>query len=356
VPELEHEARTEEPTPHRLRELREEGRVAKGPDLTSAVMLVAAVLFLRFYGETLAGMLAGRIVELAAMLRNPPDEAGVMAIARNAIEWMLLGLGPLMAFCVGVAVISNVAQFGFVLSGTPIAPDIGKINPLNGINRMFTARTLVGLVMTVAKISVVSVVSYLSVRAEVARAGLLAGSSSGEILAYGAHAAFRLALALALALLVLGALDMVYQHHQFIQDHRMTKVEVREELRRLEGDPAIRARRRALQRRLSMQRMLHDVPEADVVVTNPTELAVALRYKAGSMNAPVVVAKGARLVASRIRELAAANGVPVVERPPLARLLYQTVDVGQEIPADLYKAVAEVLAYVYELEQMSAAA
>ncbi len=357
MPEQEMESRTEPPTQHRLRELREEGRVAKFPDLTSAVMLVMSVLFLRFYGGVMVRALAERVVVVLSGLSTPPaSNEDAIALLRQSIEWLLLLLAPMMAFVVGLALVTNIAQFGLVFSGKPVTPDLNKMNPMNGVQRLYSLRAFVSLVTNVIKITIVSVVSFLSVRAEVYKVGVLVDLDAGPIFVFAAGAAFRLSMSLALALLLLGLVDALYQRYQYMRDHRMTKVEVREEMRRLEGDPMIRARRRALQRRLAMQRMLHDVPEADVVVTNPTELAVALRYDAEGMGAPVVVAKGARLMAAKIRDAAIEAGVSIIEKKPLARALFRAVEVGDEIPAELFQAVAEVLAYVYELDDMQAAA
>jgi len=353
LPEQEREARTEPPTQHRLRELRERGRVPKGADLTGAVMLLAAVMFLRLYGAVMVESLAERVVLLLSGLSSGPQSAaGVVTLMRRLIEWLLLLLIPIMGFMVGVAILSNVTQFGLVFSATPLEPDLDKMNPVNGMRRLLSLRTLVALVNSSVKIAVVGVVAFFTVRSELDAIGILAEVDAGTILFYSAGAAFRLGLGLAIALLALGVLDLLYQRYQFTQDNMMTRVEVREELKRTEGDPMIRSRRRALQRRLAMQRMLHDVPEADVVVTNPTEIAVAMKYDAERMGAPTVVAKGARAMAEKIRNIAIGNGVPILERKPLAQALFRSVDVGEEIPADLFKAVAEVLAYVYELDKM----
>jgi len=247
-----------------------------------------------------------------------------------------------------LALASAVGQVGLLFTVRPITPSLDKLNPLNGLKRMFSARSLVQLVMGLAKMTVLTAVAYWTLKS---RLGRLAGAS---LLPYEAMAQITIDFLFTLGIrlttcLLLAIIDWIYQRLKHEKELRMTKQEVREELKRMDGDPHVKRRRREVQMQLALQRIRSAVPKADVVVTNPTSFAVAIQYDARTMSAPKVTAKGADLLAQRIRELAILHGVPIVERPPLARALYRSVEIGQEIPAAFYRAVAEVLAYVYEL-------
>jgi flagellar biosynthetic protein FlhB len=251
------------------------------------------------------------------------------------------------------AVAVNLAQVGFLFVAEPMAPNLDRIDPIAGLGRMFSARSVARLLMGLLKVVLVGIVVTLTIWAERSRLVGLLGHGFEEIVKYGTGMMLTVALRAVLVLLTLAILEYGYQRWQYERDLRMSKQEVREELKRFEGDPKIRERRRAIQRRLAMQRMMQRVPKATVVITNPTHLAVAIEYRKDEMEAPVVVAKGAEHLAQRIREIALDHGVPVIERRDLARALYKAVEVGQTIPVELYQAVAEVLAYVYRLKGLS---
>ena len=224
-----------------------------------------------------------------------------------------------------------------------------KISPLAGLKRLFSKRTAMKLVMNLAKVGVIAAVAYQTISTYLPKLVNISSAQFLPVFACGAHMVFILGLRLAAVLLVLALLDYAFQKYQTVQDMRMSKEEVREELKRMEGDPTMRQRRRNVAKQLAAQRMSQAVPQADVVVTNPTELAIALKYDHETMAAPKVVAKGAGFIAQRIREIAAENDVPIIERKPLAQALYKSCEVGDLVPPTLYKAVAEVLAYVFEL-------
>lgn len=278
---------------------------------------------------------------------NPEDLRGFARLGLAILSGSVVPY-TIVLFIVGLA--ASLLQTGFVLSSHPLNFDLNKLNPISGFRRIFSVRGGVRFLMSLMKIVVVATVAFVSLRSEMRLLPATMELETGDLLKYGIRAAFFLGVRLALALLLLGFLDYLYQRWQYEQDLRMTRQEIRDEMKRMEGDPLLRQRRRAIQRQLAMQRMMHRVPEADVVITNPVHLAVALLYQAERMNAPRVVAKGAGEIANRIVELAEENDVPLVQNAPLARALYRNVNVGQEIPADLYVAVAEVLAYVYQLE------
>ncbi|NLX13228.1 MAG: EscU/YscU/HrcU family type III secretion system export apparatus switch protein, partial [Phycisphaerales bacterium] len=247
------------------------------------------------------------------------------------------------------ALVSMFLQVGWLFSLKPLRPNPGKLNPLTGLKRMFGPRAFVQLVMGVAKMSLLGLVAYMTIRDEINTLFFASSLHKLGILALSAQLVFRLGIRLALILLVLAIFDYIYQRHRTQKDIMMTKEEVKEEMKRMEGDPKVKQRRRQVQMDMAMRRIRAAVPKADVIITNPTELAIAIQYDAQSMSAPRVTAKGAGFLAQRIRELAIEHGVPIVERKPLAQALYKTVEVGQEIPAQFYRAVAEILAYVYEL-------
>lgn len=344
--------RTEAATPRRRQEMRSKGQVARSVELSSALALLVCVLVLRYSLPWTAQQLRSL---LASTLTHFPEGdwtietvqhsgvAAFMQVARLSTPVVLAAL------VTGVAV--NVAQVGFHLSLESVQPNLNRINPMAGFGRLFSSRGVVDLVKSVVKIALVAVVAFTTARSQLplflATAQM---DTSSALVALGAIL-FTLCFRVCLALLVLAALDYMYQRLQFEKSVRMTRAEVREEMRQSEGDPTLRARIRQRQRQLARQRMMQDVPRADVVITNPTHVAIALRYDANEMRAPQVIAKGQRLIAERIRDMARQHGIPIVENKPLAQTLFKSVDVGQEIPAELYQAVAEILAFVYRLRR-----
>ena len=268
------------------------------------------------------------------------------------LAWGLVKiLAPMLLFLVAMGLAVNWMQFGFIFAGRPLVPNLNKINPINGFQRMFSARGLMMLVNSMLKVACGAAIFGWRVYAEIGRMMLLPQLTPHAALSSIGGMVFRTGLELAIVLLFLGVIDYVFQRYQYEQDLKMTPQEVKEEMKRMEGDPTIRARRRAIARRMVMQQMMRRVPEAEVVITNPTQLAVALVYDPEEMFAPEVAAKGQRLVAERIKGIAREHRVPIVENKPLARALFKAVDVGQQVPAHLYEAVAEVLALVYGLNE-----
>lgn len=345
--------RTEAATPRRRQEARKHGQVARSVEVNSAAILLATLGVLGASGGAIYTGLGGFMRQLLGDTLAHPDvsEEGLHVLALNVLLTIGKAAGPAIAtgFVVGLA--ANLAQVGLVLSLEPLAPRLSRLDPAAGMARIFSGRALAELVKSCAKIAIVGYYGYVTLRQEYPALVATGAMEPGQILATLGNLAFKLGLRVAVALAVLAALDYMYQRWEFEKSIRMTKQEVKEELRQTEGDPLLRARIRARQRQIATHRMMQEVPKADVVVTNPVRLAVALKYDPGTMKAPKVVAKGARLMAQRIRDIAAANGVPIVENKPLAQALYKAVDVGKEIPAHLYKAVAEILAYVYYLNK-----
>lgn len=351
MPETDFGERTQEPTPRRREQARQRGQVAKSQDLSAAIVLAGGLLVLNLFGAGLVNRMLATMRDHLARAHDPEMTLnGARGVLNDTLADTAAVLVPLLAAVALVAAIGTLIQVGPVFSVHPLKPELQKISPLRGFRRIFSARSLARLAINLLKVALVGAVAYVTFRGDLDRLLNLVGAGAAEVASTGVALAFKLALRVCLALLILGLADYGIQRRQHERGLRMTRHELREEFKEMEGDPHARARRRRIQRQLALQRMMHDVPRADVVITNPTELAIALKYDAETMEAPRVVAKGAGYVARRIRELAILHGIPMVERRPLAQALYRAVEIGNEVPADLYRAVAEVLAYVYQLE------
>jgi len=355
MPDADFAERTEPATPHKRREARERGQVAKSQELVTAAVLLAGFAGMGIWGERAMSGLSDLVRGIFSAIgeeRLGPEE--VLAIAGRTAGDAGLAVAPILAAAFIAALAGNVLQIGFVFSAQPISPDLGRIDPIRGFRRILSRRGLFRSGMGVLKVAIVgAVLSFVL-------AGLFSPSSDRNpfaLLAATPHGAealartsvVRMGLIASAVLLVLALADFAFQRWQYERDLRMTKQEIREELRRLEGDPKIRERRRRAMHEILRSRMLHDARKADVVITNPTEVAVALAYEGRDDAAPRVVAKGEGELARRIREIAMEERIPIVERPPLARAIYRMVEVGAEIPPAFYRAVAEVLAYVWKI-------
>ncbi|HQE42952.1 MAG TPA: flagellar biosynthesis protein FlhB [Phycisphaerae bacterium] len=342
--------RTEAPTPRRREEARNRGQIARSTDLTAAAVPLGALVLLHWMGgDILSGLLQVTRACLdadGAALTDPTALTLTLAQVFGVLVRIVL---PLLLVVLVVALVASFAQVGVLFTLAPLTPSVDRLNPINGLSRMFSGRAVVHLLMGIAKMGVLAAVAWWTLYPRVELLLQASALPHLSMLAAGAELVYTLGLRMAIALLVLAIIDYVYQRMRTEKDLRMTKEEVKEEMKRMDGDPMIKRRRREIQMQMAIRRIKAAVPKADVVITNPTELAVAIQYDAATMNAPKVTAKGANLMAKRIRELAIEHGVPIVERKPLARALYKTVEVGQEIPGQFYKAVAEILAYVYEL-------
>jgi flagellar biosynthetic protein FlhB len=346
--------RTEAPTPRRQQDARRRGQVARSQELVSIGVLFVAVVGLRFLGahtwNGLADILRDGLIDVPSEELTPEL---TMQMARDIGGRMLLLLAPLFAVLALAAVAINLAQSGFILSGQSIRPKFSHISPAAGLKRIVGKDGLVNLFKSLAKMAVIALVVFLTMRGQLASIVGLGHLSPGAAVARLGMLSFDIAIRAAGVLLAVAAADYLWQRRRFQSQLRMTKEEVRQELKETDGDPQIKAAIRRRRQQL-MNRMLAAVPKADVVVTNPTHYAVAIRYDPVSMGAPVVVAKGERLIALRIKEVARKHGVPVLEEPPLARALFAAVQVGHPIPAQLFRAVAEVLAWVYGLRAKAA--
>lgn len=343
--------RTQAPTPRRRQQAREKGQVAFSQDLGSATLLLVGVLALMLLG--------GAVVEffgalLQQQLGTTPPLAVEHGYAVKAFDRVTGGLAKSLLPVLGVLLVSGIAasvlQTGLLFTPSRITPELGRLNPARGLARIFSLTGLMRLGFGLIKVLVIAVVATAVVYPRRMELLSLAGQEVGQIASFLADVTLTTALWCGAALFLLAIFDYAFQRWRHEQDLKMTPQEVREELKEMQGDPQIMARRRAIQRQMVMHRISDAVPKADVVVTNPTELAVAIQYEPATMAAPIVVAKGAGVLAQRIRRLALENNIPLVERKPLAQLLYKEVDVNQPVPDQSYAAVAEVLAYVYQLQ------
>ena len=343
--------KTEDPTPRRRAEAREQGQIARSTDLNSAAMLLIGLVLLYLLGMKLLTAMRNT-VELTLSGGFQTNNARLdgmqttIAYARELLTWSMLPY-LLLLFACGLIVV--LLQVGLLLTLKPLEPNISKLSPAKGIKNIFSLKGLMRFAMSMLKVTLVGSVATWLIVVDLPKVAALAGLGAAMGFIEGGNLVFWFALKLALLLLVLGLIDYAYQKWQHEQDLKMSKQEVDDEMKRMEGDPQVKRRRAQVARRLAMQRLQSDVPKADVVVTNPTHVSVALRYRGGEMGAPRVVAKGADFMALRIRQIAALHGVPLVEKPPLARSIFAACEVGDEVRPEHYAAVAEVLAYVYRL-------
>lgn len=347
--------KTEAPTPRRRQEARERGQVAKSNDLSAAILLVGGLIALRLFAPRLmAALLKAMRENLHVDDPSAVVSLDIVALVSSAGFLTLAAVGPILMAILFFSLVSNLLQVGLLFTLHPLKPRVDKLNPINGLSRLFSARTLIQLVMNLLKLILVTAVAYFAIKGRMSDVMLaLAVDGWLQILLFS-NVLYEIGLQLAVVLLLVALLDFAWQKFKHERDLRMSKQEVKEEMRRMEGDPVVKQRRRKMQFAAAMQQIQSAVPTADVVVTNPTELAVAIKYDSAAMQAPKVVAKGADYLAKKIREIAVLHGVPIVERKPLAQALYKMVEVGHEVPEQFYKAIAEILAYVYQLSGKSA--
>ncbi|MDR2141171.1 MAG: flagellar biosynthesis protein FlhB [Deltaproteobacteria bacterium] len=344
--------KTEEASGHKLSQAREKGQVPKSQEISAAVVLLAGGFLLLLLAPVGWDRVVGiyrHIYTLAAS--SSGQELDFLALIRLALKESLILILPLALAVLVASVSINIYQLGgFMMVASALVPKLDKLNFIAGFGRMFKLRTLVDCVKSVFKMTVIFLMGYLVIRDHLEDFVLMVDMSalaiSHLVLAISVEIFFKTCL----LLLILAILDYAYQRWQFMQDMKMTKQEVKDEYKQIEGDPIIKSRIRQAQKEASKKRQLNQVPDADVVVTNPTHYAVALLYDQSQAPAPVVVAKGQDFMAQRIKDIAREAKVPIVENRPLAQALYRAVEVGQVIPAEFYKAVADVLSYIYRVK------
>ena len=347
--------KTEAPTPRRRAEAREQGNIARSADLTISLMMLGMMITLNLTGGKI--LLALKTLLVTMLSERTLSDFNLDNATKGLLQGVyvaFIAIAPvLIALCL-IAIISNILQVGFFFSTTRIQPNFAALNPVRGITRLFGGgQSPMKLLMSIAKMFLLGLVAYSAIHGRIESIQKVQVLAFTEIFMLAAQLIYDIVMRVGMAMLVLAILDYWYQRWSHERKLRMTKQEVKDEMRRMDGDPKMKGRRRQMAIAMLKKKLKKDVPTADVVVTNPTEFAVALKYDSKTMHAPRVIAKGQGMIAARIREIAIESGVPILERKPLARALYKLVEVGQEIPEQFYSAVAEILAYVYELSGKS---
>lgn len=342
--------KTEKATPRRREEARKKGQVAKSHELNTVLVVTLTLVTLKMWIPVMVAdfqqffthLFTGSFADLTA--------EGAFLLILDIILLLAKMVTPLLLVAMTVGFAANVVQVGFYYTTEPLKPDLNRINPVSGFQRLFSKRALAELVKSLCKTLLVGYIAFSFLWKQMPALAVLMDVPLTSALATVGNVTFSAAWRMMGLLFILAIADYSYQHYEYEQSLKMSKQEIKDEYKTIEGDPQLKAKIKERQRQLATRRMMQEVPRATVVITNPTHLAVALKYE-DKMNAPVLVAKGQDFLAGRIKEVATANGVPIVENKPLARLLYQRVEINMSIPADLYQAVAEVIAYVYRLKK-----
>lgn len=347
--------KTEEPTTKKLDDARKEGQVSKSQELTTAFGLLGLFLSLKAFTGLLGKRLISSFTDVYAMIGTvASDEFNNNTYGRllqDGILEVLLAILPFLAVAFLIAFVTNVMQVKWKVTGKPLMPKLSKINPIKGFKKIFSMDKVMELIKAIAKMVVISVIVYTTMKNKVDHLYILyqIGNISAATV-YVGEEIIDLGIRVSAFFLVIGFADLFYQRRKFKKEMRMTKQEVKDEYKQTEGDPQIKGRIRQKMREASQRRMMQQLPEADVVITNPTHFACALKYDREVSSAPVLIAKGADYIAGKIKDAAREHDIPIVENKPLARMLYYNVDLEQEIPVELYQMTAEVLSYVYNLK------
>lgn len=341
--------RTEKATPRRREEARKKGQIARGADLPAALSFLGALLILKFLaGDVLTQIglsVKAAAVEIASFRPMTDADAYVMVIAAGKLFALLVI--PVVVTAFAGVVIGNVAQGGLTIAGQALKPKAEKFSPAKNIKRLFGLDSVVNLARSFVKLLIISAVSYFVLLPVIETAPTFVNAPIGSVTVKLGETLFALAIRCGLALVILAAADYGYAYYKHEKSLKMSKQDIRDEFKHQEGDPLVKSQRRRAARTLTHRRSLAEVPTATVIVTNPTHFAVAIRYDRDHDAAPTVVAKGADVLAAKIREIAADHDIPLIENPPLARALYKAVEPRQMIPVEFFAAVAEVLAYVF---------
>jgi flagellar biosynthesis protein FlhB len=347
--------KSEEATPKRREDARKEGQVARSMEVNSAAVLTGTLGAFLIAGTWMRERLVEYMHDTFAMVAHAPvNMHTVPKLLEDAAILVLMVVGPVALGALVMGIIANVGQFGFLVSGKQLEPRFDKLSPLKGLKQMLSMRTLVELIKNVFKVSFIGLGIYLVLKKKLPTFLDLVFESPIRIFEITAAAGWTLLSAALVLMFFLAIADFLFQQFDHSKQLRMTHQEVKEERKQTDGDPLIKSRQRGLAQETAYNRMIRDLPTADVVLTNPTTLAVALKYKPGEDRAPRIIAKGKRLMAERIKSIAAEHDIPVIENKPLARRLFAICDVGSTVPGELYRAVAEVLAFVFRQRRKSA--
>jgi flagellar biosynthetic protein FlhB len=343
-------SKTEKATPRRLEEAREKGQVARSVEVNSALVLLGALIAFRFAGTYMVESM-DRLTAFAYRNLNVSfDAENVYSMALFYMTEIFKIIAPILGIILVVGLLSNYLQVGVLFTLKPLVPKFSNLSPVSGFQKLFSRRSLVEFFKSLVKLLLVGIIAYFGLKGALSQLVPTMDMQGSESLKFVGQLTLKILNWIIFAFVVLALMDYFYQKWEYEDSLKMTKQEIRDELKQSEGDPMIKARIRQIQREMARRRMFESIPKADVVITNPTHVAVALQYKDG-MQAPMVLAKGERVIAERIKEMARKHGVPIVENPPLARALLKQCPVGAPISPDLFGAVAEVLAFVYRLNQ-----
>jgi len=344
--------KTEVATPRRRQQAREEGNVPKSMEMNTALILATGVVAFYFYAEHFYASVADAILYYMSRLGEAPLTDQDIGPLSWEVGWRVINiLGPFFILFVVVSIVINIAQVGFLFVLTAVQPKFNKLNPYTGLQRVLGTRGRVELLKSVGKMLIIGPIMFITVQQSLPSMMTLMSMGLKDSMIHIGYEALDVAVIALLFMLILAIIDLVYQRWQHEQDMKMTKEEVKQENKDIQGDPQVKSRIRSTQQDMARQRMMEEVPESEVVVTNPTEYAIALKYDPDHGPAPIVVAKGRNVLARKIKEIARENNVPIVENRPLAQSLYKLVEIGGLVPPELYQAVAEVLAYVYKLSR-----
>ncbi|GAA0365180.1 flagellar biosynthesis protein FlhB [Bacillus horti] len=343
--------KTEKATPKKRQEQRKKGQVAKSAEVASALIMLCVFLALLFLGgwlgEILLGIFRHTIIEF---VQWDFSETNIAKVFQELSLEAAKAVAPIMLVSMTAGVFANYIQVGFLVATDPLKMKLERIDPIKGFKRIFSARALVEFCKSIFKISLIAVVVFGILWSRRDDIMLLSQKSVGNALSYIGGLTVQIGLTVAVILIFIAMLDYLYQKYDFEKNIRMSKQDIKDEHKKSEGDPLIKSKIKERQRQMAMRRMMQEVPKADVIITNPTHYAIAIQYDQEEMEAPVVIAKGVDYLAFKIREVAGKHSIVTMENKPLARALYQQVEIGESVPEELYKAVAEVLAYVYRIK------
>lgn len=342
--------KTERATPKKRQDARKKGQVAKSMELPAAMVLLMVLFVLYLYGSVMKERIENMfVVTFHDYMRMEVTFDNITMIFGNLMVEGLILLAPIMGLAALVAFLSMYMQIGFLFTAEPLKMSLEKLDPIKGLGNLFKLRSLVELIKSILKLTVIGTVVFYTIWSKKADFLAMAHWPLIHTFTYTARVIVILGIQIAVILFVLALLDYMYQRYEYEKNLRMSREEIKQEYKNMEGDPLIKGKIKEKQKRMALQRMMQEVPKADVVITNPTHFAVAMKYDPNRADAPVVIAKGMDYLALKIRQVAQEHGVVTMENKPLARALYDQVEIGETIPAELFQAVAEVLAYVYKL-------
>ncbi len=344
--------KTERATSKKREDARKKGTVVKSTEINTAVVLLTGTLALSFTANYFVGNIRFFMTDIFIHATEFEITASnIQSYSYNSVFFLLRTVGPILLSILVLGLTANVMQVGFKISGEAIKFELNKISPLKGFKRLFSAKSVADLVKSIVKILVVGLLILTAIKSASEDFIPLMDQNVAYIFVFIGMTMLKISLRASIGIVALAAFDYAFQKWEYEKSLRMTKQEVKEEIKEQDGDPVMKARIRSIQREASRKRMMTEVPKADVVITNPVHYAVALKYKSEEAEAPIVIAKGARKIALKIKEIAKEHDVPIIENPHLARTIYKMCDIGMQIPMDLYRSVAEILAYVYGLKQ-----